>query len=471
MSISSPGIGSGVDINALVTKLLEAEGSATANRLNAKEAEYQADISAYGGLKSSLSIFQSAVQGLQDITDFQVRSATSSDLTVFTATADDTADFSQYGIEVVQLAQANKLITQDGHFSSATDTVGSGTLRFTQNSESFSLTIAASDTLEDVRDAINNADDNTGLTAAIINVDDGVGGTQSKLVFTSTTTGLDNAITVEVDEDGNDVFNDAGDIDASDLSRLINANLDEPTVALDGQIKVDEQLISSSNNTFASVIDGVSITAVAIGAGEKLTIAKDKAAVELKINQFVANYNGLVSTFNALGSYDATTDIGGLLLGDSVLRGVQSAIRQEISSSVSGLSSTFSTLAELGITTDDDGKLVVDSTELNEALDSGFDQVGEFFAASNGIANTLDSVIQGYIGSGGTISSRTDGLQTRIDDITEQREALDRRLTSVESRLLKQFSVMDQIVNALQNQSSFLTQQLANLPGSYNPNK
>lgn len=463
MSISSPGIGSGLDINSLVSQLVAAEGSATANRLNIREAEYLADVSAYGSLKSALSIFQSAVQELQDVTDFQVRSVTSSDSDVFTATADETADVSQYGIEVVQLAQANKLITTGGFAS--TDVVGGGTLTFTQGTDSFSVVVGATDTLTDIRDAINSATDNSGLKAAIINVDDGLGGTEQKLVFTADETGLDNAITITAVDD------DLNNADALGLSRLVNANLAEPAAALDGKIKVDEQLISSSNNTFTSVIDGITINAVAVGAGEKLTVAEDKAVVELKIEQFITNYNGLVDTFNALGSYDSTTDTAGILLGDSVLRGAQQSIRQEISSSVSGLTGSFSTLAELGITTDDTGKLSINSTKLNEALDSSFDQVGELFAASNGIANTLDTIIEGYIGFNSIIESRTDGLKERVEGITEQREALDRRLLSVESRLLKQFSAMDAIVNSLQNQSSFLTQQLANLPGSFNPNR
>lgn len=464
MSISSPGIGSGLDINSLISQLVAAEGQNTANRLNLREAEYQGDISAFGSLKGALSLFQTAVRDLQDVTDFQVRSATSSDSDIFTATADETADVSQYGIEVVQLAQAHKLITTDGF--ATTDTIGGGVLTLTQGIKSFALTIGAADTLEDVRDAVNGAADNSGVTASIINVDDGlgVGGTLQKLVFTSTSTGLENAITVTVVDD------DLNDADGVGLSRLVNANLDVPAAALDGQIRVDNQLISSSNDTFDGVIDGISITSVGVGAGEQLTVAQDTAAVTAKINTFIANYNGLVDTFNALGSFDATTETGGILIGDSTLRGIQNLIRREISSSVSGLTGSFSTLAELGITTDDTGKLTLDTDSLNDALETGFDQVGELFAATNGIANTLDTVIDGYIGSNGIIESRTDGLQTSIDDITDQRDALNRRLESLGSRLLAQFSAMDALVSTLQNQSSFLTQQLANLPGAYKPN-
>lgn len=457
MSISSAGIGSGIDVNTLITQLVEAEGVDKSNRLDFNEAEYLGDISAFGSLKSALSIFQGAVRDLQDTADFQLRSALSSNDEVFTATADETADVSQYGIEVVQLAQAHKLITTSGFAD--TDTIGDGTLTFTQGADSFSLTIDATDTLTDIRDAINAANDNTGVSASIINVDSG-----QQLVFTATSSGLDNAITITaVDSDGENS-------DEFGLSRLVNAQLNTPSAAQDGQIKVDGQLISSNNNTFSDVLDGITINAVSVGAGEQLTVAQDREAITFKIDTFIANYNGLVDTFNTLGSYDAATESAGLLLGDSTLRGISTLIRQEISSSVTGLTGPFSTLAELGITTDEEGKLSLNSETLNAALDSNFDQVGQLFAASNGIANTLDTAIEGYIGSNGIIDSRTAGIQVSVDDIADQREALDRRLVSLESRLLSQFTAMDILVSSLQNQSNFLTQQLANLPGAYNSN-
>ena len=152
MSISSPGIGSGLDIGNLITQLVTAEGSAKSNRLNLREAEYQGDISAYGSLKSALSIFQTAVKDLQTASDFQLRSAASSNEEVFLVTADESADVSQYGIEVVQLAQANKLITNDGFAS--TDVIGSGTLTLTQGTGSFSISVSGTDKLTDIRDAI-----------------------------------------------------------------------------------------------------------------------------------------------------------------------------------------------------------------------------------------------------------------------------------------------------------------------------
>jgi len=469
MSISSPGIGSGLDISSLVSQLVAAEGESTANRLNQREAAYLADISAFGLLKSSLFSFQSTVNGLKSTSDFQQRTGVSSDSSIFTVATFSTADISSYDIEVVQLAKAQKLITKNGFFSTPTDTVGAGTLKFTQDSSSFSISVGASDTVEDVRDAINNATDNSGVRAAILVVDDGAGGTESKLVFSATKTGLDNTITVEVDEGGDGQYTEAGDLDSAGLSRLINANVDESVSALDGKIKVDSQLVLSSNNKFSSVLNGVTITAKEVGSGETLTVTEDKALVTSKVETFISSYNKLVETFTSLSSYDADSKIAGALLGNSVLRGAESSVRQYITSPVLGLNSSFTTLAELGVTTGDDGKLTLDQATLDQVLDSNFDELGAFFASTNGLSTKLDTLIEGYVNTTGVINSRTNGLQTSVDGIQEQREELDRRLGSLESRLLKQFGALDALVNSLQSQSSFLTQQLANLPGAYKP--
>jgi len=469
MSISSPGIGSGIDVAGLVSSLVAAEGASKSNRLDLKEANFQAEISAFGALKSALSEFQSAIKQLQTLTDFQQRSVVSTNTAIFTATADEAAGVSKYGIEVVQLAQANKLITQSGFFSTSSAVVGSGILKLSQGLNSFSITVSATDTLEDVRDGINLAADNTGLTAAVINVDDGAGGTESKLVFTASNSGTDNAITVEVDEDGNGFFNDAGDIDATGLSKLVNT--DTASIALDGQLKVDGQLVSSSDNVFSGVIQGISITSVGVGSGESLSVSLNKSSVNTKVATFVESYNKLVDTFSSLAFYDADNKKAGVLQGDSTLRGIQNVIRRELSSSVTGLTSTFSTLAEIGVTTIDGGKLSIDQIKLDKALDEDFDSLGGLFASDGGLSNKVSDLIEGYVSSSGVLSLKTEGLNESIERISTQRSALNARLVAYEGRLLKQFNALDSLVNSLQNQSSFLTQQLANLPGAYSRNK
>ncbi|MDP1774114.1 MAG: flagellar filament capping protein FliD [Methylobacter sp.] len=121
-SITSTGLGSGLDVESLVRGLVSAEGSATSQRLQIKEAKLQADLSALGTLKGALSAFQSSVQGLKDISAFKARTATSSSPTSFTVAANSTATAGSFSIVVDQLAVAAKVRT----LAAPTTTVASG---------------------------------------------------------------------------------------------------------------------------------------------------------------------------------------------------------------------------------------------------------------------------------------------------------------------------------------------------------
>ena len=84
---------------------------------------------------------------------------------------------------------------------------------------------------------------------------------------------------------------------------------------------------------------------------------------------------------------------------------------------------------------------------------------------NRGIADQLDSLISNFLKSDSLIDARTDGLNTRIERLNEQRTALDNKMDTLEARLFKQFNAMDQIVAQLQSTGTFLEQQLKNLPG------
>ena len=61
MGISSAGIGSGLDVNGIVTSLMSIEQKPL-TAVNKQKTDYQTKISAYGSLKSALSAFQTTVQ-------------------------------------------------------------------------------------------------------------------------------------------------------------------------------------------------------------------------------------------------------------------------------------------------------------------------------------------------------------------------------------------------------------------------
>lgn len=450
MPIIAGGVGSGLDINGLVSQLVEAEAEPVNTRLNAQEIDLGSELSAFGTLKSALSAFQTSVGKLEDETAFQVFTANSSNEDVFTASADKTAVAGSYDIEVIQLATAEKLATKD--YSAATDIVGTGTLDISLGSDTFQLTIDSSNsTLEGIRDAINSASDNPGVTATLISVDSG-----TQMILSSNKVGSSNTIGVVAnDDDGSDGYN---------LRDIRTSKLDTLQDAQDAIIEVDSQEVTRDSNSFSDVITGVSFNLVSddIGTVEKLTIASDTQAIKKDIEGFVNNYNTLVGVMKGLSNFDQSTLVAGPLNGDSVVRGIQNTLRQALSTTVTD--GVFSNLSELGISFGENGNLDINETVLDEQLSSNLNDVNTFFSSATGMAQTFSTALSGYTDNDGIIDSRTDGLQNRLDGLDDKRDALTRRMSSYEARLTAQFTAMDILVSQLQSTGSFLTQQLENLP-------
>jgi len=452
MALTSSGIGSGLDIDSLVTQLVRAEGAAPSLRLNKREATYQSDLSAIGQLKSALSEFQTSLEGLSNPDKLQPRSSSSSDTSLFTASADETATAGSYEIEVLTLAQPEK-VRSNSFTDSDTEIIGTGTLDISLGASTFQIAVDSSNnTLEGIRDAINNASDNPGLTASIINVDGG-----PQLVLDSSTNGSANTITIAAtDDDGADGF---------DLARLDSANLIVAQPAQDATFNLDNQLVTKDSNSFSDVIAGVTIDLKkeAVGTSETLTVELDSGAIEAKVKRFALTYNALTDALKGLSSYDPETKVAGPLLGDALLRGVQSSVRNILGDSIDGLK--YGNITELGITTDEAGHFQVDTTRLAEVMTESFTAVSELFASDNGLVSKLDKTLDSYLSSTGSVASRETSLKSGIKDVADDREVLGKRLAAIEKRYRSKFSAMDLLLGQLQNTSTYLAQQLENLPG------
>ncbi|NKI16766.1 flagellar filament capping protein FliD [Spongiibacter sp. KMU-166] len=457
-SVTAQGIGSGLDISGLVSQLVEAERAPQANRLAGKEARIQARLSAFGSLKSALDTFKNSLSALKNAETFSKRSATVGDKDIFTASVNDTAVAGNYSVSVEQLATRHK-IASAAYADSATS-VGTGTLQFTVNGESFSIDVeAGSDSLASIRDAVNSAEDNVGVTATIVNDQDG-----AHLVFSSNNSGVENEMTIAVTTDGGDT----GDLTqlAFDPNAVSNP-MTEKVEALDSIVDVDGFTQSSPNLVVEDMIEGVTLNLVKAQPGEKieLSVALDTASVKKSIESFVTNYNKLVTTLNDLTAFDPEANTAGLLQGDSTTRGIAQSIRQEIGVIVDGVGSDINSLAQLGITTGDKGKLKIDSDILTDRINNNFGEIGDVFSSESGYAVRFDALISGLTQSGGIIASRTDGLESQIDRIGDQREVLNRRVAAIEARYFAQFTALDSLLGQLTSTGDFLNQQLANLPG------
>ncbi len=403
-TIQSLGVGSGLDVKSLVDQLVSAERDPKTKKFDAQEAGYQAKISAYGNLKSALTSFQNTVSGMDLFSDFNRKTATSSDEAVLTGSAVSTASSGTYDINVSQLAQAQSLASQA--YSDVSSPVGTGTLTirfgttdynsgtdtynsFSPNADSSTLTVqidAQHNSLEGVRDAINGA--GGAVHASLVN--DGSG---YRLVLSSNKTGAENSLQVSVaDDDGNNS-------DTSGLSALAfdpsATNLDQTVAAQDAQITLNGLPVSSASNTVVGAVPGASINLKSTGGPVTLSVDADKSNAKSLVQGFVKSYNDLVTTLSSLTSYNSDTKQGGMLLGDPVARQLETRLRQVISSTVPGMSGSVRSFVDIGLTTQKDGTLSLDSKKLSDALDTNFKAVGQLFAA----AGTTENSQVTYLGS------------------------------------------------------------------------
>lgn len=407
-TITSAGIGSGLDVNGLVTQLIAAERTPTANRLDKREAALQAQVSALGSFKSALADFRTAAGALDYPGRFTALKASVGDGSLFSATTSSAAAPGSYSIDVQSLAQAQRLST--ARYAAVTDAVGTGTLTFrfgsydaggttfTPNPEraAKTVTIAAADnSLAGIRDAINAAD--IGVTAKLVGDSGGY-----RLVLGSDASGASNAI--EVTGIAGLTYSAA----SKDLTQTI--------AAADARLVVDGLDIRSATNAVTGVVPGVTLDLKKADPGNPttLTISRDSSGASAAVKGFVDGYNKFVALTRQLTAYDADSGSAGALLGDATVRGVQSELRRLLGARLTGTDSAFTTLSDIGISTKADGTLALDTARFGKALDADAEGVAGLFAHNGRSRDALiDFVQSGSATVPGRYGVRVDTLATR----------------------------------------------------------
>lgn len=448
--LSISGVGSGLDIQGIVSQLVEAEGAPRRDLLATREASYEATLSGLSKLKSAASELSSAAFDLRSLDTFRSRSVTSGNEDIVTATASPGTALGKYQVEVGQLARAQKQASAG--FADSTASVGSGQLTFDTSDSSFSVTVAAGDSLAAVRDKINGASGNDSVQASILNVDDGAGGTEARLVFSARETGMANAVTVTAtDDDGNSS-------DSAGLSRLASANLTELAAAQDAQLTIDGLSVTRATNQVEGVIEGMTLNLNRAEPGTTVEVAveSDNAPVLEALNGFVEKYNALNRSYRDLTAYDAETEQGGVLQGDAAANGLNRGLRSLLGGNIG--TGAIDNLAEIGIQIDSEGTMTLDESKAEAALDRDSQAVKDFLAdPATGVSRQVDDLLQPYLRFDGIIDNRTDSLNRSLQRIDDQRAALDRRLENYQESLTQQFTAMDQIVQNLQSSASYLS--------------
>ncbi|MFJ2995096.1 flagellar filament capping protein FliD [Pandoraea sp. NPDC087047] len=406
-TISSPGIGSGLDVNALVKSLMT-PATNKLTLLQNQEAAYNTKLSAIGQLQSALSAFQTSLGTLSSAAQFLQVAAAVGDNTILSATADSTANVGQYNINISQLAQAQSLSTSG--FANQTSAIGSGTstkvtitlgtisggtltngtyagASFTPNAGSTPLNItidSSNNSLTGIRDAINAQ--NGDAVATIVN--DG-SGTPYRLVLTSKTTGQNMSMKVDVAAGGDPAISNLLANDPTGTQ-----NMTQTTAAQNANLTINGLAVTSATNTVTTSVNGLSLTLAKVGS-TTVTTSRNTSAVTQAVQSFTAAYNTLQTTIGKLTAFDSTGNgaNNGPLIGDSTVQLVQNRLSQILNSKLPGVSSTgLASLAQVGVAFQKDGTLSVDTTALNKAMSSpnGFNALASLFA-TNG--QTTDSLV------------------------------------------------------------------------------
>jgi flagellar hook-associated protein 2 len=433
--LTAAGIGSGIDIESLVTQLMALERRPL-DRLEARKGDVQVQISANGQLRSAISRFQAAAQALADRDTLGGVEGASSDEDVVTVSSTADAQAQSHVVQVVQLATFHRLTTDA--FADENTAIGTGTLDITIGTDTLALAVTAgNNTLAQVRDAINAAPDNPGVTASIVTVDAG-----ARLLFTANDSGLANQITV------------------TPGGGLTGMPITEVDQAFDASIKVNGFDVTSASNSFSDVITGATLTVKAVGTAT-VGFAADSSNVADAATEFVDSYNFLRGNARALRE--------NALKGDSMLLTLERSINARLGSAITMPDTSEGFLFEAGISFTEEGDLSFDSAALAATMAADPTRVLDLFGApGTGLAIDLDTYLEAYLVDDGILDARTDSLESRDRSLDQLIDNVEYRLQRTEERLRAEFTALDTLLGQMQVTSSFLSQQLLGLNSNDN---
>ncbi|WP_337841121.1 flagellar filament capping protein FliD [Rheinheimera sp.] len=461
-TVTSAGVGSGLDLESIISATLQAEYQPKAQRIATQQSSLKVELTGLGAIKSVLAKLQDVVKDLSKTSVFENRTASvrqpsnaSDEGDLISVTTSTTATPGSFQVEVEQLAKGSRAVSAPGStFSASTDVVSAsgGTLTFEAGDKSFTLDIAAGATLEDIRQQINKSKSNFGLSVNIINT-----GTESQLVISSNITGTGNDLKItgssaEFDKVTTEAF-------GGGAGGLAIAAADQ---AQDAIIKVDGLQITSDTNTFKDAVQGLTIKALRESVADetaKATVDYDRTGVSSKIDAFVTAYNNVVETIN-----QQSLLVSAPLYGDPTVRAIKDQLINALSSSVKD-AGDFETIFDVGLKLNASNKLEKSSLvrSTNDALDSNFADVGALFTNAGGIAETFSTMLSGYVDSGGVIKGRQDDINVELRDLDDDTENLNYRMTTLEANLRKKYSALDVLIAQMNSTNNYLTSQLASL--------
>ncbi len=445
---SFSGLATGIDSASLIQQLVQLE-RIPIRRLETKQQDIQSMSRRLGEIKQRLDTLQTTGKDLDARDKILAATATSSNEERIRVSATSDAPLGTYAIEVSSLAAAERTYSNGFADKTGAGLFGTGTVSIQVGSDaSVDVTIDASDTLETVANKINAS--GARVSAAVI-----FDGANYRLQVAGKDSGAQNAIT----------FTEAG------TSLGLDDPANEVVAAQDAVFTVDGLSMTRSTNQVSDAIPGVTLDLLTPTSGTPTTVKVDRdsnASVE-KVQAFVDAFNDVVRGINSEFFFAGEARVGDSLSGDSMLRGLQSKLGQNVVNPISGLTGGYDRLAALGVRLNNDGSLEIDEAELKAALAADPDAVVNFFAGDTNTGGTgfiqrMNDTIETYIGSDGMMTARIAGMSDQVDDLGVTIDSMEMRLDKYEENLRNKFTNLEVVVSGLQAQQQQMLSMLSSLP-------
>ena len=471
-SISSAGIGSGLDVTSIVGSLMAVERRPL-TQLRAQADSLGTRLSTVGKMQGYFSALQTKANALTSGALWAGMIATSSDTAAVKVSTSTGAVAGSYAVAVGHLAAGQTVTSAALASSSATLNEGSLTIELGSyqagvpaagfdakaGASAITLSIGSGDTsLASLRDKINAS--GAGVSASIISDASG-----ARLSLRSKDTGVENAFRISVTETVDDGNAATGLSSLGYDATAASSPMSRSTSAVNAALTVNGIALSSASNTLNNVADGLTLSLLKPTTTDiDVSVAADTASVKTAVTDFVAAFNTLAGFIKAQTAYNADSKVAGALQGDQATLAIQSQLRAVLNAG-SSASSTWSRLSEIGLTLKSDGTLDTNTTKLDNAL-GNLPELKKLLAtdssssADSGFVRRFKRLADAALGSDGVFQSRTDSINASVTRNTKSQDAMQKRLTATEARLRAQYSALDTKMASLNNLSSYMTQQI-----------
>lgn len=469
MAISSAGVGSGLNVQSIISQLVAVEQQPI-RQLQARSSALQTKVSAFGQIKSDLSALQDAAQALVSATTWDSKSFTSNNTSAVTGTATSTALASSFLLNVNNLASGQSIKSGALATGYTAPTTGTLTIELGQwntngsftdgSSDAVTIDVTAGDSLSTIAAAINAKSTAAGVTATVVTA-----GTTQQLLIRSNTTGASAGFQISASA-GLEAFGHKA-VENTPGVFTLEGSMTKSQSAADASITIDGVTVTSASNTVANAVPGVSLNLLAATTTPaQITVGVDKEAIKTKIQAFQDAYNKLNTDLKTQTKYDPTSKSGGPLLGDSTVSGLQSMLRS-ILGATGPAGTTFTRLSDVGLEIQADGSLKTSTAKLDVALQNPAN-MKTFFATNtgsstgaNGIAKRIYDFAFNANSVGGTVTAHSASFQKRIEQNNKTIEAMNDRIESYQARLVSQYTALDKNMAKLNGLSTYVSSQLA----------